>query len=186
MYLIMKLTKYQVFSVLFWWYYFQNLSRKLHMLGGSGAKPRLRLYKLWQLWHCIFVCISTDESRLLGEFIPVGRSSKPVGVFVTFFQHFSFYWKFRHPPHEKLAWWGAEFKVFFFTYLYLPFTSFGCFFRTCPKNYTCWSEVGDNPDFGYTSFDNFGWAMLAAFRLMNQDFWESLYQLVGRWCVVRW
>ncbi|OXA57494.1 Sodium channel protein para [Folsomia candida] len=42
----------------------------------------------------------------------------------------------------------------------------------CPDNYTCLQ--------GYTSFDSFGWALLSAFRLMTQDFWESLYQQVLR------
>ncbi|XP_064599687.1 sodium channel protein type 4 subunit alpha B-like [Liolophura sinensis] len=50
----------------------------------------------------------------------------------------------------------------------------------CPANYSCIKEVGPNPNYGYTSFDNFGWAMLCAFRLMTQDYWESLYQLTLR------
>ncbi|XP_010016867.1 PREDICTED: sodium channel protein type 5 subunit alpha-like [Nestor notabilis] len=45
----------------------------------------------------------------------------------------------------------------------------------CPKNYTC-KPVGKNPDFGYTSFDHFGWAFLSVFRLMTQDYWERLYR----------
>uniref|UniRef100_A0A3P9LKU6 Sodium channel protein n=1 Tax=Oryzias latipes TaxID=8090 RepID=A0A3P9LKU6_ORYLA len=45
----------------------------------------------------------------------------------------------------------------------------------CPEGYTCVS-FGSTPDFGYTSFDSFGWAFLALFRLMTQDFWENLYQ----------
>ena len=49
---------------------------------------------------------------------------------------------------------------------------------TCPEGYGCLT-VGDNPDYGYTNFDNFGWAMLCAFRLMTQDYWENLYQLVS-------
>ncbi|ESO08974.1 hypothetical protein HELRODRAFT_109965 [Helobdella robusta] len=49
----------------------------------------------------------------------------------------------------------------------------------CPVNYTC-AKGGDNPDFNYTNFDNFGWAMLCAFRLMTQDYWENLYQQVIR------
>ncbi|CAF3513815.1 unnamed protein product [Rotaria sp. Silwood1] len=48
----------------------------------------------------------------------------------------------------------------------------------CPSGYVCWRNRGQNPDFGYTSFDNYGWAMLACFRLMTQDYWENLYQLV--------
>ena len=38
--------------------------------------------------------------------------------------------------------------------------------------------VRSSPDFGYTSFDSYGWAMLSCFRLMTQDYWENLYQLV--------
>lgn len=49
---------------------------------------------------------------------------------------------------------------------------------TCPGNYTCLQGYGPNPNYGYTSFDSFGWAFLSAFRLMTQDFWESLYQQV--------
>ena len=50
---------------------------------------------------------------------------------------------------------------------------------SCPAGYVC-RKAGANPDFGYTNFDNFGWALLCAFRLMTQDYWENLYQLVGR------
>uniref|UniRef100_A0A671SK35 Sodium channel protein n=1 Tax=Sinocyclocheilus anshuiensis TaxID=1608454 RepID=A0A671SK35_9TELE len=45
----------------------------------------------------------------------------------------------------------------------------------CPENHVC-IKAGPNPDFGYTSFDSFGWAFLALFRLMTQDYWENLYQ----------
>ncbi|CAF4218965.1 unnamed protein product [Rotaria socialis] len=48
----------------------------------------------------------------------------------------------------------------------------------CPDGYVCWKDRGISPDYGYTSFDNYGWAMLACFRLMTQDYWENLYQLV--------
>ncbi|CAF1292767.1 unnamed protein product [Rotaria sordida] len=40
----------------------------------------------------------------------------------------------------------------------------------CPSDYICWKDRGMNPDFGYTSFDNYGWAMPACFRLMTQDY----------------
>ncbi|EFX81393.1 hypothetical protein DAPPUDRAFT_50150 [Daphnia pulex] len=50
----------------------------------------------------------------------------------------------------------------------------------CPENYTCLQGYGDNPNYGYTSFDSFGWALLSSFRLMMQDYWENLYQLVLR------
>uniref|UniRef100_M4AB53 Sodium channel protein n=1 Tax=Xiphophorus maculatus TaxID=8083 RepID=M4AB53_XIPMA len=45
----------------------------------------------------------------------------------------------------------------------------------CPEGYIC-LKAGKNPDYGYTSFDNFGWAFLSLFRLMTQDYWEYLYQ----------
>uniref|UniRef100_A0A8C1P409 Sodium channel protein n=1 Tax=Cyprinus carpio TaxID=7962 RepID=A0A8C1P409_CYPCA len=45
----------------------------------------------------------------------------------------------------------------------------------CPEGYVC-IKVSPNPDYGYTSFDSFGWAFLALFRLMTQDYWENLYQ----------
>jgi len=48
----------------------------------------------------------------------------------------------------------------------------------CPSGYVC-RKAGINPDDGYTNFDNFPWAMLCAFRLMTQDYWENLYQLVS-------
>ncbi|MGH0187773.1 UNVERIFIED_CONTAM: hypothetical protein FKN15_026386 [Acipenser sinensis] len=47
--------------------------------------------------------------------------------------------------------------------------------RQCPEGFTC-IKGGRNPDYGYTSFDTFGWAFLSLFRLMTQDFWENLYQ----------
>ncbi|NXJ09624.1 SCN5A protein, partial [Odontophorus gujanensis] len=52
----------------------------------------------------------------------------------------------------------------------LTFTS-----RTCPPEYVC-LKIGPNPDYGFTSFDTFGWAFLSLFRLMTQDYWERLYQ----------
>ncbi|XP_030642508.1 sodium channel, voltage-gated, type I-like, alpha [Chanos chanos] len=45
----------------------------------------------------------------------------------------------------------------------------------CPDGYVC-LRVGKNPDYGHTSFDNFGYAFLSLFRLMTQDYWERLYQ----------
>ena len=50
--------------------------------------------------------------------------------------------------------------------------------RQCPEGFSC-LRVGNNPDYGYTSFDSFGWAFLSLFRLMTQDYWENLYQQVG-------
>ncbi|NXO96086.1 SCN5A protein, partial [Certhia brachydactyla] len=45
----------------------------------------------------------------------------------------------------------------------------------CPPGYKC-CKIGPNPDYGFTSFDTFGWAFLSLFRLMTQDCWERLYQ----------
>uniref|UniRef100_A0A4W4GPC2 Sodium channel protein n=1 Tax=Electrophorus electricus TaxID=8005 RepID=A0A4W4GPC2_ELEEL len=47
--------------------------------------------------------------------------------------------------------------------------------RTCPEGYFC-HKYSKNPNYGYTSFDSFGWAFLSLFRLMTQDSWENLYQ----------
>uniref|UniRef100_A0A3Q1GNM6 Sodium channel protein n=1 Tax=Acanthochromis polyacanthus TaxID=80966 RepID=A0A3Q1GNM6_9TELE len=49
----------------------------------------------------------------------------------------------------------------------------------CPDGYIC-LKAGGNPNYGYTSYDSFGWAFLALFRLMTQDFWENLFQLTLR------
>jgi voltage-gated sodium channel type II alpha len=48
----------------------------------------------------------------------------------------------------------------------------------CSWNSTCLPNIGENPNNGYTSFDSYGFAMLSAFRLITQDYWENLYQLV--------
>ncbi|KAK7790194.1 hypothetical protein R5R35_002964 [Gryllus longicercus] len=50
----------------------------------------------------------------------------------------------------------------------------------CEEGYICLQGFGKNPNYGYTSFDSFGWALLSAFRLMTQDYWENLYQLILR------
>jgi len=49
--------------------------------------------------------------------------------------------------------------------------------RKCPDGFMC-LKAGRNPNYGYTSYDNFAWAFLSLFRLMTQDFWENLFQLV--------
>ncbi|XP_060073623.1 sodium channel protein 1 brain-like [Ylistrum balloti] len=50
----------------------------------------------------------------------------------------------------------------------------------CPDNYTCLTDIGENPNFGYTNFDHFGWAMLSSFQLITLDFWEDCYNKVIR------
>ncbi|XP_042337872.1 sodium channel protein type 4 subunit alpha B-like, partial [Plectropomus leopardus] len=49
----------------------------------------------------------------------------------------------------------------------------------CPDGYVC-LKAGRNPNYGYTSYDTFGWAFLSLVRLMTQDFWENLFQLTLR------
>lgn len=52
------------------------------------------------------------------------------------------------------------------------------FYRECPSGYTCLPDIGENPNYGYTSFDHFGWAMLTSFQLITLDFWEDTYNKV--------
>lgn len=75
------------------------------------------------------------------------------------------------------------FRYFFFGSLnnLTKFESFGVFsFRQCSADYICMQGIGENPNYGFTNFDTFGWAFLSAFRLMTQDYWESLYQMILR------
>jgi hypothetical protein len=37
---------------------------------------------------------------------------------------------------------------------------------------------GDNPNFGFSSFDNIGWAMVSMFQVITLDFWEDVYNNV--------
>ena len=39
--------------------------------------------------------------------------------------------------------------------------------------------VGENPNHGYTNFDNFMWAMLTTFQLITLDYWENVYNMVS-------
>ncbi|KAF6101020.1 sodium voltage-gated channel alpha subunit 11 [Phyllostomus discolor] len=59
---------------------------------------------------------------------------------------------------------GSEFKL-------CGFWSEGA----CSSQYEC-KNTKTNPDYNYTNFDNFGWSLLAMFRLMTQDSWEKLYR----------
>lgn len=49
--------------------------------------------------------------------------------------------------------------------------------RHCPEGYTCLC-VGENPNHGYTNFDNFMWSMLTTFQLITLDYWENVYNMV--------
>lgn len=52
--------------------------------------------------------------------------------------------------------------------------------RHCPTGYTCLC-VGENPNHGYTNFDNFMWSMLTTFQLITLDYWENVYNMV---CII--
>ncbi|KAK3600469.1 hypothetical protein CHS0354_013028 [Potamilus streckersoni] len=60
--------------------------------------------------------------------------------------------------------------------------------RSCPTDYICLPNIGENPNYGYTSFDHFGWALLTSFQLVTLDFWEDTYskvlQALGPWNVL--
>ncbi|KFM60099.1 Sodium channel protein 60E, partial [Stegodyphus mimosarum] len=47
--------------------------------------------------------------------------------------------------------------------------------RKCPQNYSCLPGIGENPNFGYTNFDSYGWALLTTFQLITLDYWEDVY-----------
>lgn len=40
------------------------------------------------------------------------------------------------------------------------------------------SNIGDNPNDGFTSFDNLLWSMLTIFQLITLDVWEDVYNMV--------
>ncbi|KAG8310964.1 Sodium channel protein 60E [Homalodisca vitripennis] len=47
----------------------------------------------------------------------------------------------------------------------------------CPQ-----ALVGENPNHGYTNFDNFLWSMLTTFQLITLDYWENVYNMVLASC----
>lgn len=49
--------------------------------------------------------------------------------------------------------------------------------RYRPAGHTCLC-IGENPNHGYTSFDNFMWSMLTTFQLITLDYWENVYNMV--------
>ncbi|XP_061500103.1 sodium channel protein 60E isoform X4 [Anopheles gambiae] len=53
--------------------------------------------------------------------------------------------------------------------------------RHCPPEYTCLC-IGENPNHGYTNFDNFMWSMLTTFQLITLDYWENVYNMVLATC----
>ncbi|KAK7584284.1 hypothetical protein V9T40_005247 [Parthenolecanium corni] len=53
--------------------------------------------------------------------------------------------------------------------------------RHCPQGYAC-LRTGENPNFGFTNFDNFMWSMLTTFQLITLDYWENVYNIVLATC----
>lgn len=45
-------------------------------------------------------------------------------------------------------------------------------------DFTC-LRIGENPNHGYTNFDNFMWSMLTTFQLITLDYWENVYNMVS-------
>ncbi|RWS25341.1 voltage-gated sodium channel-like protein, partial [Leptotrombidium deliense] len=52
--------------------------------------------------------------------------------------------------------------------------------QKCKGNNTCMAGFHSSPNWGFTNFDAFHFALLSAFRLLTQDAWESLYQMIIR------
>ena len=59
------------------------------------------------------------------------------------------------------------------------FTLFYFCCRHCAANQSCLPGAGPNPNYGYTSFDHFGWAIMTSFQLVTLDFWENVYNNVS-------
>ncbi|CAL1270700.1 unnamed protein product [Larinioides sclopetarius] len=51
--------------------------------------------------------------------------------------------------------------------------------RRCPEGYTCLPGIGENPNYGYTNFDSYGWSLLTTFQLITLDFWEDVYNKIN-------
>ena len=78
---------------------------------------------------------------------------------------------------------GRNGKCFIVRMLHLCLISIAVYlfflFRTCSRNYSCYSHTGSNPNYNYTSFDHVGWAFLTSFQLLTLDFWEDVYNNVS-------
>ncbi|XP_068507626.1 sodium channel, voltage-gated, type I-like, alpha isoform X1 [Syngnathus scovelli] len=109
-------------------------------------------------------------------FIPVHNNSTINGTFSN-----KTYMNITDNSTQKNTFNWTEYSLDSENYYYLPgkrdplLCGNGSEAGRCPEGFAC-VKVGKNPDYGYTSFDSFGWAFLSLFRLMTQDFWENLYQ----------
>ena len=63
--------------------------------------------------------------------------------------------------------------------LHLISNTFFSLYRHCTANHSCLPDAGANPNYGYTSFDHFGWAIMTSFQLVTLDFWENVYNNVS-------
>ena len=63
--------------------------------------------------------------------------------------------------------------------LHLISKTFFLLYRHCSTNHSCLPDAGTNPNYGYTSFDHFGWAIMTSFQLVTLDFWENVYNNVS-------
>ena len=58
-----------------------------------------------------------------------------------------------------------------------------CFYvlycRRCPSKYVCVKGAGENPKYGFISYDNFYIAMLTSLQVCTLDYWESVYNSVS-------
>ena len=80
----------------------------------------------------------------------------------------SWYYLIRYPMKLNLM----------YTYQHFHLKSGYFNFRPCPVGYICLPHVGENPNFGFTSFDNLLWSMLTTFQLITLDYWENVYNMV--------
>ena len=69
-------------------------------------------------------------------------------------------------------------EIIMYTYQHFHLKSGYFNFRPCPVGYICLPHVGENPNFGFTSFDNLLWSMLTTFQLITLDYWENVYNMV--------
>jgi len=46
-------------------------------------------------------------------------------------------------------------------------------------------NTGPNPISRYISYDNFGWALLTSLQLVTMDYWESIYNSVSNFLLIR-
>lgn len=112
---------------------------------------------VWQCgerWVCLCVCGFFCKTVISFSLYPSLCLSRPLHIHFTFDTHISF-WHFL--------------LLLRFSASLSPSLSLG---------YTCLC-IGNNPNHGYTNFDNFMWSMLTTFQLITLDYWENVYNMVS-------